>query len=640
MDEPPSATDAMALFRAGRLDEALAHCDQTIALRPRDPEAHHNRAQILTALGRHEEALASHDVALAQWPAYAEVHEHRGMTLFYLRRFEDAVASYDRAIALAPGNADAHNSRAAALFRLKRLDAALESVDRAIAVDMGHAVAHRNRAGILEALKRPEEAIVSYDRALACDPSMEMVAGAALHLRMQICDWDGYDEKITELLAGIDAGRHPSPPFTLLALPATLAQQQAAGAYYFRRMAPPPALAIACRPSDKIRIGYFSADLHDHSVGRALAGIIEHHDRARFEISGYMLADRPSDEIRHRLERAFDRYVDVSGTSDADVAVLARAHGIDIAVDLTGYTTDCRPAIMAHRAAPLQVGYLGYPAPMGTNAIDYIIADDVVLPPEHERYYDERVCRLPHTYMATDARRPSPTRTFSRAELGLPDRGFVFCCFNNTYKITPDVFEVWMRLLQAVDGSVLWLSRGSGIVQQNLRRAAAPYGIAPERLVFASYMNSAADHIARHAAADLFLDTFHLNAHTTAVDSLWAGLPVVTRKGDTFVSRVCASLANAAGLPELITDSTAAYAARALELARDPAMLGDIRQRLVRNRMSCPLFDSARFTRNLESAYQQMWQRRLTNQAPAALRVTESATDAVAARRESCDHAP
>jgi predicted O-linked N-acetylglucosamine transferase (SPINDLY family) len=360
---------------------------------------------------------------------------------------------------------------------------------------------------------------------------------------------------------------------------------------------------------DRIRLGYFSADFRDHPVAHLTAGLFEAHDRNRFELIAFSFGEPAKGAMRARLEAGFDRFIDVATQSDADVALLARSIGIDIAVDLMGFTQDSRTGIFAHRAAPIQVSYLGFAGTMGAGYIDYLIADKTVIPREEFGFYTEKIAHLPQTFQVNDVRRDLPRGQLTRQEAGLPDRGFVFCNFNQCYKISPGDFDLWMRLLARVEGSVLWLASANSTAENNLRREAAARHVAPDRLLFKRRTESLADHMAQLQLADLFLDSCWFNAHTTASDALWAGVPLVTRPGKTCASRVAASVLKAVGLPELITESAEAYEALALELATNAPKLSALRQRLAENRLTCPLFDTALFTRHIEAAYEAMWHR-------------------------------
>jgi predicted O-linked N-acetylglucosamine transferase (SPINDLY family) len=356
-------------------------------------------------------------------------------------------------------------------------------------------------------------------------------------------------------------------------------------------------------------VGYFSADFREHPVAQLLVELLERHDRSRFAVSGFSFGPDTGDALRQRVAAACERFVDVRERADAEVALLARELELDIAVDLTGFTDGCRPNIFALRAAPIQVSYLGYPATMGAPYIDYLIADATVVPPAQQRHYAERIAYLPHSFLVTDTTRAVAARAFTRTELGLPEHGVVFCAFHNSYKIVPATFGRWMRILERVPDSVLWLREENAYATANLRQEAARRGVDGNRLIFAPRMPSPAEHLARQRCADLFLDALPYNAHTTASDALWAGLPVLTCLGETFAGRVAASLLHAIGLPELVTATTEAYEAMAIALATDPARLGALKEKLARNRLTTPLFDTVRFARHLEAAYTAMYER-------------------------------
>jgi predicted O-linked N-acetylglucosamine transferase (SPINDLY family) len=437
------------------------------------------------------------------------------------------------------------------------------------------------------------------------------VFGSWFHSKMQLCDWQDIEETSDKLMRAVKSGERVISPFSMLAIPCSPDQQQQCARIFARDKFPAsstPAWRGERYQHDRIRLGYFSGDFRDHPVAQVIAELLERHDRSRFEIVGYSFGQDTQDPWRRRLESSFDQLLDVAGKTDQEIAGLAREMEIDITVDLMGFTQRSRMGVFALRPSPIQVSYLGYPGTSGTEYIDYIMADAMVIPAEHRTYYTEQVVWLPGSYFPTDSTKAVSERHISRAELGLPEDGFVFCCFNNSYKITPDIFEIWMRLLKKVAGSVLWLSIRDATAIRNLRTQAQMRGVSPERLVFAGRMELS-DHFARHRQADLFLDTFYYNAHTTASDALWAGLPVLTCLGNTFAGRVAASLLNAVGLPELITYSHQEYESLALQLATDRQRLMSLRDKLARNRGTQPLFDTVRFTKHVETAYTAMWQR-------------------------------
>lgn len=632
---------ALALSRLGCADAALCDFAEVLVLDPGHADAHDNKGVVLQALGRAAEAVACHEEAIRLDPASAVRHVNHAAALLALRRYEAALAASDRALALLPQRAEALVNRGAALAGLHRLTEALLSLDQAIAAQPDLAAAHHQRGGVLRRLGRPAEALAAYqwaatagaataelhcDRgqaleslgrvdaaleayaaALAMDPESPAALARWVHARRCLCLWGGEAEVVERLLAAIEARRPGVNPFFLLPLGTTSGQQRrcaetAAEARFPDFLMRPRA---PTKDGGRIRVGYFSSDFRSHPVAHLLAGVIEAHDRKHFEILGFSFGPDTGEPMRRRLQAAFDRFMEVRGQDDAAIAELARAHAIDIAVDLNGWTEGARTGVFARRAAPVQVSYLGYPGTMGTAFIDYLIADRRVVPEERRAGYRERLVELPYSFQANDVGKVIADRSFGRAELGLPEAGMVFCCFNNHYKIGPEVFEVWMHLLRAVPAAVLWLLDGPAGVVANLRREAHARGVDPGRLCFAPRL-PLPEYLARYRCADLFLDTFHFNAGTTASDALWAGLPVLTCAGDAFAARMGASLLTAIGLPELIATSASDYLERAIDLARRPERLMALRARLAANRGSAPLFDTGRFTRHLERAYTEM----------------------------------
>jgi len=451
----------------------------------------------------------------------------------------------------------------------------------------------------------------SYASALRIDPECDWLSGMYLHVKMQLCDWSNLETRISDLAVRIQQGRKTAPPFPILGLIDSLSLQRQAAATWARekllasRALPPLGKR---RRQERIRVGYYSADLHEHATAYLMAELFEKHDRSRFELLAFSLGPDRRDDMRKRLAGSFAQFLELRAKSDAEIAQISRELAIDIAVDLKGFTQDSRPGIFSCKAAPIQVNYLGYPGTMGAPYIDYLIADQTLIPQESRRQYSENIVYLPHSYQVNDRKRQIADRVFARAELGLPSTGFVFCCFNNNYKITPDTFDGWMRTLKQVEGSVLWLLEVNKTAINNLRREAQARGVNPGRLVFAQRM-PLPEHLARHRAADLFIDTLPCNAHTTASDALWAGLPVLTRTGESFAARVAASLLNAIGLPELVTTTQEQYEATAIELASNPSRLAELKDRLHRNRSTMPLFDTEQFAKHLENAYTQMYER-------------------------------
>jgi predicted O-linked N-acetylglucosamine transferase (SPINDLY family) len=625
-------------------DEALASYDRALAVRPAYVEALNNRGNILRVLGRREAALASYDKALAAKPDYADALCNRGVVLYDLHRPQEALANYDHALAVRPDHAEALCNRGVALNELNRPEEALVSIDRALAVkpnyvealcNRGNALKDLNRAdealasydsalalrpdyvealanrgNILKEMGRLEEALGSYDRVLAARPGDPNAVSGAADAVIRLCDWTRRDQFARQLADLASRPETPVTPFLLLQYGAPPAVQlQNARNHVAREFPalPRPLWNGETWRNEKVRIAYLSVDFRDHAIAHLTAGLFEHHDRLRFETIGVSFGIDDHSPVRRRIVASFDKFHDVRTRSDDDVARLLHDLRVDVAIDLSGYTQHARPRILAHRPAPIQVSYIGFPGTMGASFIDYIMADAIVIPLEEQRFYSEKVVRLPGSYLVNDSRRRIAERTPTRREMGLPETGFVFCCFNNTWKIAPDLFDVWMRLLQQIDGSVLWLLRDNPAAEANLRIEAEKRAIDPSRLIFADRL-PVEQHLARHRLADLFLDTLPYNAHTTACDALWAGLPVLTVAGAAFVGRVAASVLRAVGLRDLIADNLEDYATRALRIARTPTFLASIKARLAGNRNASALFDTESTCRAIETAYTTMWE--------------------------------
>lgn len=567
----------------GRLAEGATHLRRVLAVEPGHSEARRNLGLALTQLGQaafmqgdYAQAEAHFREALRLAPDSAQAGTSLGHALLQQGRIGEALAQYGVALQREPQNAALHFARAAAAF---------------VAGDIGAAIA-------------------GCDEALVHDPNLTAAAINRAIYRRHACDWQDFAADQALLRDAVARGTGTVPPFAFLNVAASAAEQLACA----RRTTQSPAmrglktLATPAIPDGaKIRLGYLSCDFRAHATAYLTAELFEHHDRERFEVIGYSLGHDDGSAIGRRIAAAFDEFVDLSEVSVHEAARRIRAHKIEILVDLNAYAQNGRPQILAQRPAPVQVNYLGYPGTMAADFLDYILVDPVVVPQDRQAFFTEHLVHLPETYQANDSRRAIAETTPARAASGLPGQGFVFCCFNNPSKITPAIFAIWMRLLAANPGSVLWLLESNTLAPARLQHAAARYGIAPERLVFAP-LQPLDQHLARHRLADLFLDTMPYGAHTTMSDALWAGLPAVTRLGETFPGRVGASLLRAVGLPELVTDTLADYESLALRLASHPDELAALRLRLAHNRVTAPLFDTVRFAHHLEAAYRHMSQ--------------------------------
>ena len=587
-----------ALQDQNRFQDALEAYDRALALKPTYSEALNNRGNALAALARFGDALSSFDAALAIHAQDAGTWYNRGIALQKSQQLELAVNSFDRALALRPEMAEGWNNKGSVLLLLKRTAEALVSFDRALALQPQNSHFRMNRATALQTLKRYDEALADYDRVMAGDPDFPNAWGEAAKAAMYQCDWGRRTKMEAELPVRIPAGAKIHP-LVLLSYSSDGALQRTCAQSALRDavpQVPAPLWKGEQYRHDRIRLAYLSHDFRTHPVGQQIAPLLERHDRTRFEIIAIAGGPPDDSDIRRRIKAACDQFIAVDEDMDRTAARL-RELEVDVAIDLGGFTEGSLLTALAHRPAPVQVSWLGYPGTSGADFIDAILADAIALPASHQASYSERIVHLPGSFFPMDAARTSMASP-SRKDAGLPESGFVFCCFNHNFKITPPVFDIWMRLLEQVPGSVLWLREGAG---GPLRREAAARGIAPERLVFAGHVPLEVHH-ARHRLADLFLDTLPYNAHATAADALAAGLPVLTRLGDSYPGRVAASLVTAAGLPELVTHSADDYEKLALALARDPARLKALRDKLVANRATAPLFDTAALARNIEAA--------------------------------------
>ena len=592
-----------ALHELGQLQAALESIDRAVRLRPGFAQAWSNRGNSLHALQRYAEAVESLDAAIRLQPDLAEAYNNRGNSRRELQQFAAAVADFDTAIRLKPGFAEAYSNRGDALHDLKQYAAAIESFDRAIALNPGYAEAYANRGNVRQYLQQFPQALQDFDSAFALNPELDYLAGMRLYMKRLLCDWENIEAESLQVETGIARGKRAIIPFSTLAIYNSNTLQRTAGETYARQRYSAAASPLRPYPAhDRIRIGYYSADFHTHAICNLMAEVFERHDKQSFQIFAFSFDPHPPDPMRVRVVAAMDQFLDVCDKSDSEIVQLSRELEIDIAIDLMGFTEHCRPAIFARRAAPIQVNYLGYPASMGADFMDYILADRTIVPESARADYSEKIASLPDTFQANDSTTVPSANPRTRAEEGLPEHGFVFCCFNNCYKIAPGLFDIWMRILHSVPGSVLWLLEDNQWVAASLRREAASRGIAPERLVFAQRV-LLPDHLVRQQLADLFLDTLPFNAGATASPALRAGLPILTCMGQAFAGRMAASLLRAVDLPELVTTTPEAYESLAIELALNPARLLALRERLARNRTTTPLFDTARFTRNLEAAY-------------------------------------
>ena len=618
---------ALQLQEQGKPAEAAQLFRQLLKRKPQDGAALYSLALLeLNHFKDRDTALRLTEAGVAAVPHYAPMHALRALALHEAGELQAALDSYAQALKIDPHYVTALINSSVLQQQLAQHHAALDSLQRVLAIEPDNALALANCGTLLTEFKRGEEAIALFERLLQVAPGYDFGLGMLCFEKLHICDWQGIEALRERIVAGIRADQPTSKTFPLLAIcdePRTLH----AAARLFTERSYPAARQPLWRGEqyrhERIRIAYVSADLREHPVGHLLAGVIERHDKQRFETIGISLGIDDQSSLRARFIAAFDQFHDVQKLGSPKIAQLIRDLEVDILINLSGYTSGSRSEIFAQRPAPIQVNYLGYPGTLGADYIDYILADRHVTPLDEQDCYSEKIVQLPHAYLPTDGQLKVAEHTPTRAEFGLPDNGFVFCSFNHDYKISPEVFAIWMRLLQRVEGSVLWLMKLNEPAQRNLCRAAEEHGIDPQRLIFATRVPRIEDHLARYRLADLFLDCYPYNAHTTAADALFVGLPVLTYMGKVFQGRVAGSLLSTLEMPELITHSLEEYEERAWQLASDSQTLAALRTKLAEKRTSTPLYDTELFCRHVEAAYLQMWQRWQDGRLPEPFRVPE-----------------
>ncbi len=601
---PPYFLLGMLRLQTGDSAGAAALLDRALQLQPNDPGALLHYGLALHGQKRFVESLAAYDRALTIQPGMIAARVGRGGALRALDRTEEALAEYEQALVVNPNDADAWNVRGALLRSLKRIDEALDSLNRAVALAPDSAEILQNRGELLwdEKADYPA-AIQDLERAMALDSTRPALEGNLVHLKLILalkdCDWTAADTWAGRMRKVIAAGSYVTPFMALLCDGDAQTQLRAARNVIAERFAALPPLAAAPYRHDRIRLAYISSDFCEHPVGYQISRLIELHDRSRFEVLALSTGPNDDGATRRRLAAAFDQFHDLQGKTPKESAEYIRRLEIDLLVELNGHTQHQSFDILRRKPAPIQASWLGYAGTTGAPYIDTLIADRIVAPDPAD--FTERLEYLPGSFFATDNTRPVGD-VMSRQDAGLPPDGFVFCCFNQAMKFNADIFARWMRILAQVPGSILWLRHPGDIAAANLRRAADRHGISPERLVFAGFVPQEA-HLARYASADLFLDTLPYNAHATACDALWAGLPVLTCAQGGFAGRVAASLLHAINMPELVTQTPQDYETLAIELARDSQRLSALRGKLAANRLTTPLFDTVRFTRDLEDIY-------------------------------------
>jgi len=611
----PVALDLKAsiLLMLKRPADTLEIFDRLLQIAPFRSRTLNNRGLALTELGRYDGAVESFRLAAASDSRNPEIWINLGNVLCKSKSYNDALAAYGSALQINPNFAEAWLGSGNALASLRRYEEALAAADKALANKPKLAEAWDLRGGIYATLRKPEESARAYAEAMREDRQLPFVKGHLLHQKMRCCDWSDIEPIIAEIESDIGLNKPSAEPFGLLGIVSSEQSLQRAARLCGARMYPGDlaakiTYAPAERRSGKIRVGYLSGEFRHHAIAHLLTGVLEEHDRSGFEV--FILDNGWDDksDVRRRIDATANQVIDITKLGDAAAVDTIRKAGIDILVNINGYLDDHRMGVFARRAAPIQVNYLGFPGTFGCDYIDYIIGDRFVIPEDQRSFYTEKVVQLPYCYQPNDCTKKIGTTIFKRQELGLPEQGFVFCCFNNSYKIVPHVFDSWTRILKRIDGSVLWLFKSNALAPSNLVKEALVRGISPDRLIFADRL-PLADHLARHQSAGLFLDTLPYNAHTTASDALWTGLPVLTQTGTTFPGRVATSLLNAVGVPELAVRTQRDYEDMAVHLATHPTELAILKDKLLKNKPTAPLFNTKQYARHIEAAFRAMFDR-------------------------------
>ena len=609
--------DLITLFNQGQFDNVATQINQLLHTYPNSFVLWNLLGAVYTRGRELKSAEPAFRKAVECNPNSSDVHYNLGTNLKRQGKNAEAISSFQHALIIKPDHTYAHYNMGNTFKDLDKLDEAIAAYERALAITPDYAEAALNMGLALQDQGKLLQAIDAYRRTLAIKPDYHSAKMYLRHMLGHVCDWQFYHQDQTACLhLGVNTSAIPT--FAMLAIEDNPARQLARSRTWAKERYKEEPLPLPNRPTllkKRLRVGYFSADFHDHATLHLMAGLLHNHDKSHFDIYLYSYGKHKSECWRKKLEKSGCRFFDCAQETDIQVLTLARTHNLDIAIDLKGYTQDTRSDIFQYRLAPIQVNYLGYPGSMAAKFIDYIVADPVIIPEQQRKHYSESVIYMPNSYQPTDNMRKILHTHTTRADFGLPKEAFIFCCFNNNYKISPYEFDIWMRTLSKVPGSVLWLIRSNKWVEQNLYREAEARSIDPSRIIFAEKV-AHSEHLARHKHADLFLDTFNYNAHTTASDALWTGLPLITKVGDQFAARVSASLLTAVGLPELITTTAEDYETLILDFAQNPEKLIATKQKLTANLMKFPLFDTKLYTKNFERALKKAYYLYFNNQEP------------------------
>jgi predicted O-linked N-acetylglucosamine transferase (SPINDLY family) len=601
----------LTYHQLGENQKAIELILQAISINSRYAPAYFNLGSIFQTQHEWDKALENYDQAIAIDPNYLDALLRKSQILINLNRFLDALKTFDRLVTLQPNNYLVFYQRTEVLLKLKKINEALTDYQKSIELNPNFIEGHFSLANALFDIGKFDQALHYYQRAICIDPDYDYLYGFYIQVKMKMCQWEDISDELLLFEKNLSESRWITFPFIALHLYDKPAIHQKIATSYIKKRYSNKHVAInpfALQKKKKIRVGYFSADFRIHPTSQLIVEILRCHDRTQFEVYGFSFGPENNDLTKQYITTIFDKFIDVSSMSDDEIVRLSKNFEIDIAVDLNGHTQYARTEVFLTRCAPVQINYLAYPSTIGSSHMDYIMADRVVIHEGNQEFFSEKKIYLSNCYVTHDSKNKVLENIYSRSDFDLPNNAFIFCCFNGSFKILPKTFDMWMRILKSVEGSILWLYRDNSFAVDNLLKEARFRGVNPNRLIFAERMDLD-QHLPRYRLADLFLDTFPYNAHTTANDSLWAGLPVLTLMGQSFASRVASSLLQAIELPELICHTHAEYEAKAIELALNPQKLADLKKKLANNQKTTPLFNGFQITRNIELAYTSVYQR-------------------------------
>ena len=605
---------AIIYKKIGKLNDSIKSFDNAIKINPNHAEIYNHKGYLLIQLNQHQLAIENWNKALEVKPDYFEVYNNLGNAYTVIRKIDNALDCYNKAIKINPNYAEAYINRSIILNNRNELNLALEDCNKAIKIKSNSAEAYNNRGIILSKLKKINSALEDYNKAFSINPNLDFLHGSLIYCKMNLCEWSNLDNDLKMLENAIITGKTAATPYSTIHFFDSASMQQKSAENFVKKKYNININEnyFSKKNKEKIRLGYYSADFCHHPTSLLISELLEQHNKNEFELYGFYFGNIKKDEMLDRTSKTFDKFYDVSFKNDKEIAKISRDHKIDIAVDLMGFTEKNRFGIFVEKCAPIQVNYLGYPGTIGSNHINYIIADKKLISDDSKKYFSEKIIYLPDTYQANDSKKKISNKVFTREEFNLPKSSFVYCCFNKTQKITPHVFDIWMKILNKVENSVLWLLEENNESNENLKKEAFKRNVDPNRIIFAR-KTLLSEHLARHKLANLFLDTFIVGAHTTCSDSLWSGLPVITKTGSSFASNVSASLLSAVGLNELITSNESEYETLAVNLAKNTEKLNKIQNKLLENKLIKPLFNTKLFTKNIEAAYKEIYKKYVNN---------------------------